>query len=65
MTDFDALAQIDRQGKVRGAKREQREAIAIAHGFAYDPQVEGRLRLTIPGRKRLNERPERQQGSLL
>lgn len=47
--DVVALEEIRTAGKT-SAKRTQ---IAIAHGLAYDPHVDGRLRLTPVGRARL------------
>jgi hypothetical protein len=43
------LREIHRTGKARP----KRMAIAIAHGLAYDPHVDGRLRLTPVGREKL------------
>lgn len=43
------LEEIRATGKT--SKRET--SIAIAHGLAYDPHVDGRLRLTPPGRAKL------------
>lgn len=37
----------------RGKTKPKPQAMAIAHGLAYDPHVDGRLRLTPPGRERL------------
>lgn len=65
MVDLEALAQIEKLGKVLGAKRDSRTMIAIAHGLAYDPHVEGRLKLTPVGRERLAGAAEPAQGSLL
>lgn len=36
-----------------GKTKARPQAMAIAHGLAYDPHVDGRLRLTPPGRERL------------
>jgi len=47
--DVVALEEIRTTGKT-SAKRTQ---IAIAHGLAYDPHVDGRLRLTPVGREKL------------
>jgi hypothetical protein len=47
--DVEALELIASTGK---AKPKQ-VSIAIAHGLAYDPRVEGRLRLTPLGREKL------------
>lgn len=49
VADLDALASIARREQV-GAKR---TSIAIAHGLAYDPHVDGKLRLTPVGRDKL------------
>lgn len=47
--DIVALEKIRATGKAK-----PREAtIAIAHGLAYDPHVDGRLRLTPVGREKL------------
>lgn len=47
--DVVALEEIRTTGKT-SAKRTQ---IAIAHGLAYDPHADGRLRLTPVGREKL------------
>lgn len=47
--DVSALEQIDCEGKAK-TKAQQ---IAIAHGLAFDPHVDGRLRLTPLGREKL------------
>lgn len=47
--DVEALELIQKTGK---AKPKQ-VSIAIAHGLAYDPHVDGRLRLTPVGREKL------------
>lgn len=41
---------------VTGKTKPKAQTIAIAHGLAYDPHVDGRLRLTGPGRARLAAR---------
>lgn len=47
--DVTALEEIRTTGKT--SKKAQ--AIAVAHGLAYDPHVDGRLRLTPVGRAKL------------
>lgn len=47
--DVEALEQIHRTGKAKP----KAVSIAIAHGLAYDPHVDGRLRLTPVGRAKL------------
>ena len=51
--DVTALEEIRATGKT-SAKRTQ---IAVAHGLAYDPHVDGRLRLTPAGRAKLAAAP--------
>lgn len=51
--DVVALEEIRTTGKT--SKKAQ--AIAIAHGLAYDPHVDGRLRLTPAGREKLAAAP--------
>ena len=51
--DVVALEEIRTTGKT-SAKRTE---IAIAHGLAFDPHVDGRLRLTPPGRAALAAAP--------
>jgi hypothetical protein len=65
MTDFLTLREIQTEGRAIGKRADQRTAIAIAHGLAYDPHVDGRLRLTPPGRVALAAAPDAAQGSLL
>lgn len=36
-----------------GKTKPKVQTVAIAHGLAYDPHVDGRLRLTSPGRAKL------------
>lgn len=45
------LAEIRDTGKTS----KKATSVAIAHGLAYDPHVDGRLRLTDRGRERLEE----------
>lgn len=47
--DVTALEEIRATGKTKA----KAQAIAIAHGLAYDPHVDGRLRLTPVGRTKL------------
>lgn len=47
--DVTTLEQIHRTGKAKP----KAVSIAIARGLAYDPHVDGRLRLTLPGRAKL------------
>lgn len=47
--DIVALEQIRTTGKAKP----KAVSIAIVHGLAYDPHVDGRLRLTLPGRAKL------------
>jgi hypothetical protein len=47
--DTAALEQIRLEGKAK----QKAQAIAIAHGLAFDPHVDGRLRLTPAGREKL------------
>lgn len=39
----------------KGKTKPKVQTIAIAHGLAYDPHVDGRLRLTLVGRAKLAE----------
>lgn len=52
MVDVGILEQIRRTGKVKPARPKQ-VAVVIAHGLAYDPHIDGRLRLTKPGLAKL------------
>lgn len=70
MIDYDALGQIAYTGRIIGKRSDHRTMRAIAHGLAYDPHIDGRLKLTPPGRARLEEfeapiEAEPAQGSLL
>ena len=47
--DVVALEEIAHTGKTNA----KATTIAIAHGLAYDPRVDGRLRLTPVGREKL------------
>lgn len=38
----------------RGKTKPKAQTIAVAHGLAYDPHVDGRLRLTSRGLAQLN-----------
>lgn len=49
------LEEIRLTGRVKGKRH---LAIAIAHGLAYDPHVDGRLRLTPVGRAALDRAPD-------
>ena len=51
--DVAALEEIRVSGKLTGKTSAKRTSIAIAHGLAYDPHVDGRLRLTPVGREKL------------
>jgi hypothetical protein len=62
MSSQQTFTEIDRIGIALGFLEEIRATgqtkpkaltIAIAHGLAYDPQVDGRLRLTPVGRAKL------------
>lgn len=46
------LEEIERR-KIGGKTKPRLQSIAIAHGLAYDPHVDGRLRLTPRGREKL------------
>lgn len=39
--------------RVKGKTKPKAQTIAIAHGLAYDPHVDGRLRLTPRGREQV------------
>lgn len=41
--------------RVKGKTKPKAQTIAIAHGLAYDPHVDGRLRLTPRGREKLSQ----------
>lgn len=47
--DVVALEEI----RVKGKTKQKPQQIAIAHGLAFDPHVDGRLRLTPVGAARL------------
>lgn len=47
--DVEALEQIWRTGKAQP----RATSIALAHGLAYDPHIDGKLRLTPLGREKL------------
>lgn len=49
MFDPDVLRRIHETGQAA----QRAEAVAIAQGLAYNPHVDGRLRLTEPGRQML------------
>lgn len=63
-TDYDALEQVRANGRVAGKKADQRTMVLIAHGLAYNANVDGRLKLTPVGVKKLEERGEQPQGGL-
>lgn len=44
--------------RVKGKTSTRAQAIAIAHGLAYDPHVDGRLRLSPVGRRALDDAPD-------
>lgn len=52
------LDEIERR-KIGGKTKPRLQGIAIAHGLAYDPHVDGKLRLTPAGRARLARRTAR------
>jgi hypothetical protein len=42
--------------RAKGKTKDKAQTRAIAHGLAYDPHVDGRLRLTPAGEARLAQR---------
>lgn len=51
----DAFLEEIERGKVGGTRKPRLQSIAIAHGLAYNPHVDDRLRLTPVGRARLDD----------
>lgn len=60
---FDAAGGVDvvalEEIRVTGKTSAKKQQILVGHGHAYDPHVDGRLRLTPAGREKLSVAPAR------